>query len=245
MLDVMQFISNTNNAATSEDAFSYLEKSLRGIGFDRVVYSLITDHHSLSKSRQHGIVRNYPEDWMKYYFSKGYVDVDPVIKIIKQQHGPFTWNNLAQFKDITKAESVLMHEAEDAKLLDGIGVSFHSPNGEIVGMGIASSAGGTEPHKDLISLVYMLCAQFHHVYQYLERESTIPHKIVELSAREKEILTWLAAGKSKSIIGEILHISEHTVKTYLQRVFCKLGVHTKQEAIVRAVRLGLINPASL
>lgn len=243
MIDIGQYISNTNNAANSDQAFQHLERCLSEMGFDRVVYSLLTDHPSLNKNRQHGIVRNYPEDWMKYYFSKGYVDVDPVIKVIKQHEGPFVWEELPRFKQLTRAETLLMDEAGDAKLLEGIGLSFHGPNGQIVGMGVASSAGGTELHKDMVSLVHLLCTQFHHTYQMLERESSVAERIVVLSAREKEILTWLAVGKSKSVIGDILNISEHTVKTYLQRAFNKLGVHTKQEAIVHAIRLGLINPA--
>ncbi len=243
MLDIVQYISDMNRAETSDQAFLYLEKYLAALGFDRVVYSLITDHPSLKKTRQHGIVRNYPDDWMKYYFSKGYVDVDPVIKVIKQREGPFVWGDLPQFKPITKEESTLMNEAQDAKLLDGVGVSFHGPNGQIVGMGVASSAGGAEIDRDSLSLIHLLCAQFNHIYQTIEREHSAPEQIVTLSDREKEILTWLAVGKSKSVIGDILHISENTVKTYLQRAFAKLGVHTKQEAIVHAIRLGLITPA--
>jgi DNA-binding CsgD family transcriptional regulator len=242
MIDVGQFITDTNAAETSDQAFGYLEKCLTELGFDRVVYSLLTDHPTLKKNREHGIVRNYPEDWMKYYFSKGYVDVDPVIKVIKQHYGPFVWNDLQRFKQLSRPETLLMNEASDAKLLEGIGLSFHGPNGQIVGMGVASSAGGTEMTPDTVSLVYMLCSQFNLIYQRLERESVDDDQIIVLSEREKEILTWLAVGKSKSVIGDILCISENTVKTYLLRIFHKLGVHTKQEAIVHAIRMGSITP---
>lgn len=242
MIDIAQYITDTNNAKTSDDAFFYLEQSLGALGFDRIVYSLITDHPSLKKQRQHGIIRNYPEDWMKYYFSKNYVDVDPVIKVIKQREGPFLWDKLSAFKSMTPHETTLMNEASEAKLLEGVGISFHGPNGQIVGMGVASSTKGVDLHQDTVSLVHMLCAQYNHVYQMLEREQGIPEKIVALSEREKEILTWLAAGKSVSVVADILLISENTVKTYVQRIFVKLGVRTKQEAIVHAIRLGLIHP---
>ena len=136
-----------------------------------------------------------------------------------------------------------MNEAREAKLLEGIGLALHGPNGQIVGMGVASSSGGTELHRDTVSLVHLLCTQFNQTYQMLERERSVVGKVVDLSEREKEILTWLAVGKSKSVVGDILNISENTVKTYLSRAFAKLGVHTKQEAIVHAIRMGLINPA--
>jgi DNA-binding CsgD family transcriptional regulator len=243
MLDIGQFISDTNSAKDSDEAFTYLEKYLGQLGFDRVVYSLLTDHPNLNKNREHGIVRNYPEDWMNYYFSKGYVDVDPTIKIMKQRQGAFAWTSLAEIKNVTKQEQLLMDEAKEAKLLEGIGLALHGPNGQIVGMGVASSAGGTELQRDTVSMVYLLCTQFNQIYQSLEQEKSIAPVIIDLSEREKEILTWLAVGKSKSVVGDILSISEHTVKTYLKRAFTKLGVHTKQEAIVHAIRLGLITPA--
>ena len=243
MLDIGQFITDTNSAENSDEAFACLEKYLGKLGFDRVVYSLLTDHPHLNKNREHGIVRNYPEDWMNYYFSKGYVDVDPTIKIMKQKQGAFAWTSLPEIKSISKQEKLLMNEAKDAKLLEGIGLALHGPNGQIVGMGVASSAGGTELHRDTVSVVYLLCTQFNQIYQTLEREKSAAQKIIDLSEREKEILTWMAVGKSKSVVGDILNISEHTVKTYLQRAFTKLDVYTKQEAIVHAIRMGLINPS--
>ncbi len=101
-IDFAQFITDTNRAQTIEEAFGLLQSSLQTLGFDRVVYSLITDHPTLNQKRGHGILRNYPEDWMKYYFEKDYVDVDPVIKLIKQTNGPFLWQDLRRRPSITE-----------------------------------------------------------------------------------------------------------------------------------------------
>ncbi|MFA5952653.1 MAG: LuxR family transcriptional regulator [Hyphomicrobium sp.] len=244
MIDVAQYIRDTNAAGTVDTAFSHLEGALAKLGFDRIVYSLITDHPRLRKKRQHGIVRNYPEDWMSHYFSRGYVDVDPVISVIKQRAGAFAWEQLERVggRPLSNKETVLMHEAREARLLDGIGISFHNPTGEIVGMGVASSSGKTECSRNTISLIQLLCTQFNQVFQDIETESTAHEQLVTLSRREREILTWLAVGKSRSVTADIVGISEHTVKTYLQRVFAKLGTCTTQEAVVRAIRLGLIAP---
>lgn len=241
MIDFVQYIAAINAADSIEDAFGVLEKGLAQLGFDRVVYSLITDHPNLQLKRGHGILRNYPEDWMKYYFSKGYFDVDPVVKIIKQKSGAFLWENLTEIKKgLERDEYVLMEEAREAKLLDGIGLSLHGACGQIVGMGVASSAGGVQADKNTLGLVYALCSQFHVFYQ--EKEAKTTPAIVQLSRREREVLTWAAEGKSKTTIGEILHISDDTVKTYINRIYAKLGVNTIQLAVLKAVMLGLIHP---
>ena len=54
-----------------------------------------------------------------------------------------------------------------------------------------------------------------------------------LSARETEILHWVAAGKTNPEIGLILDISTFTVKNHLQRVFKKLDVSNRAQAVSR------------
>lgn len=61
-----------------------------------------------------------------------------------------------------------------------------------------------------------------------------------LSAREREILTWVALGKSNTDIGAILQISPHTVGTYLKRILGKLDVSSRTTAAVRAAQMGLL-----
>ena len=241
-VDFAQFVCETNRAPTVEDAFGILETYLLALGFDRVVYSLITDHPSLGRKRGHGILRNYPEDWMKYYFAKDYFHVDPVIKVIKQTSGAFRWNDLDFLKNgLARDELTLMNEAREARLLDGIGLALHGGRGEIVGMGVASSSGGADLDIDTMSLVYAMCSQFHIVYRRMEEQR--PAAIIQLSAREREVLTWTAEGKSRTAIGDILNISDQTVKTYMNRIFVKLEVNSIQLAVVKAIALGLISPA--
>ena len=61
-----------------------------------------------------------------------------------------------------------------------------------------------------------------------------------LSEREINVLKLLAQGKSNKEIGSALFISEGTVKSHLKRIFGKLGVTSRTEAIAKATRSGLI-----
>lgn len=61
-----------------------------------------------------------------------------------------------------------------------------------------------------------------------------------LSARELEILDWVARGKSNSVIADILNLSGATVDTYLRRIYDKLDVSDRTSAAVRGVGMGLI-----
>jgi DNA-binding CsgD family transcriptional regulator len=58
-----------------------------------------------------------------------------------------------------------------------------------------------------------------------------------LTEREREVLRWLAGGKTDRDIGIILGISPRTVHKHLQRIYEKLGVETRTAAVVRALSL--------
>ena len=59
---------------------------------------------------------------------------------------------------------------------------------------------------------------------------------LEISTREADILRWVAAGKTNEEIGLIMGISPFTVKNHLQRIFRKLGVSNRAQAVQRILR---------
>lgn len=61
-----------------------------------------------------------------------------------------------------------------------------------------------------------------------------------ISAREMTVLHELAAGRSNKEIAARLHVSPHTVKTHVARLFEKLGARRRTDAIARARELGLL-----
>ena len=62
----------------------------------------------------------------------------------------------------------------------------------------------------------------------------------DLSAREIEILRFLARGSTTNCIADRLHISRTTVNNHVQHILRKLDSHTRLEAIRRAEHAGLI-----
>ena len=61
-----------------------------------------------------------------------------------------------------------------------------------------------------------------------------------LTPRELEILKWTTAGKSSWVVGEILGLSENTVNFHVKNLTRKLGVSSKHQASLLAIRLGLL-----
>lgn len=64
---------------------------------------------------------------------------------------------------------------------------------------------------------------------------------VLLTPREKDVLAYLAKGFTCAEIAEALTISNHTVSSHVKNLYKKLHIHTKGEAVMEAVRMGLVN----
>lgn len=61
-----------------------------------------------------------------------------------------------------------------------------------------------------------------------------------LSRREQEVLTLIARGFSYAEIARLQGLSVHTVQTHIKHLYGKLAVHSKNEAVFEAMRLGLL-----
>jgi LuxR family transcriptional regulator, quorum-sensing system regulator CviR len=64
---------------------------------------------------------------------------------------------------------------------------------------------------------------------------------VKITERERQVLRWIAAGKSNWEIGKILSISEFTAKNHVQNLLKKLSVTGRAQAVTTAFFCGLIN----
>lgn len=62
-----------------------------------------------------------------------------------------------------------------------------------------------------------------------------------LSAREQEVLEYITKGYTSDEIAVMMSVSRHTVLTYVRRIYAKLEVNSKAEAIFEARNQGLLN----
>jgi two-component system NarL family response regulator len=77
----------------------------------------------------------------------------------------------------------------------------------------------------------------------VRRQDTSGEGTAALSRRELEVLTLVAEGLNNRAIAERLYISENTVKNHIRNIHEKLQVHSRMEAVVRAVRDGVLQIA--
>ena len=74
-----------------------------------------------------------------------------------------------------------------------------------------------------------------------KRMVSLADEELSLTKRELEILECLAQGYSDKEIASSLYISEHTSRTHIRNIYHKMDVHSRSQAVAKAIRAGLID----
>lgn len=239
---ISEFIEECNRQRSPDGVLTLMQRAVGECGFDRYAYCALTDHDRYLPGNKPApaIALNFPTSWTDYYFERRYQRIDPVIVNAPQIEAPFLWDTvIARFR-LTRAQEALMDQAREAKLRDGVGVPLHGPFGSCCLLTFAAGDGHGEA-RHFLGKLGMLSAQFHLAYSNVGRADEGLGAIPDLSARERECLQWLATGRSRSDVGELLHLSENTVSFHVKNAFHKLETNSTILAIVKAIRFRLIS----
>lgn len=96
------------------------------------------------------------------------------------------------------------------------------------------------PHEELIAVIRKVHAGRKHVPHGIAATLAENLDSAALSEREVEVLRRVAEGDRNRDIGEVLRISEETVKAHLRRIMDKLGAKDRTQAVAIAIRRGII-----
>ena len=83
------------------------------------------------------------------------------------------------------------------------------------------------------------------VESFVQRPPSGSHQaqpLAGLTEREVEVLTLIGQGHGNAEIAQTLFIGESTVKTHVNRIFAKLGLSSRVQAVIRAYEAGLVRP---
>jgi DNA-binding NarL/FixJ family response regulator len=73
------------------------------------------------------------------------------------------------------------------------------------------------------------------------QQQVTPASHIQMSEREMDVLQLLARGLTNADIARELYLSEGTVRNYTSAIFTKLGVNDRTQAVLAALRYGLVN----
>lgn len=217
-----------------EDLFDFLREFYRSHGFNAICY--IIPRANRPGARE--IVQfGFPNEWIKKY-ADGLGEHDPYLPYATETGRIFRWSEIAQLRPLTDGNRAFLDElARCSEMTDGFALPTFGRHQRVGYFGIGQVQ---DPDVLLNCDVLKLHAIAQRAHTRLDEIAEAEQPLPSLSPREREILHWVARGKSNNDLAVILGISAATVATYLQRVFAKLDANDRVSAVVAAAKLGLI-----
>ncbi|MES3025958.1 MAG: LuxR family transcriptional regulator [Pseudomonadota bacterium] len=213
----------------------------RAQGFEQVLYGVVGSRHArLETAFLHS---NYSTQWRDTYDAGKLAYVDPTVSHCLGSALPIIWEPETFGAPDQRA---LYEEACGYGIRSGITFPIHGPNGEF---GVVSFASDHLPGKAFRKASGQFMPGLALIRDYAFQSSLAfagarapeegaPH----LTRRELEVLNWVMAGKSSWEISIITRCSEATVNFHLANVRQKFNVNTRQQALVKAISLGILTP---
>ena len=185
---------------------------------------------------------NYRADWVAHYMRKGLHRIDPSIHIGRRSIAPVDWSRLER----TPHFKTVFANAPDFGMTDrGLTIPVRGPYGDVGLLSVTRDCADAEWRSLKKKVIGNLQTAAVHMHDNVMRSglSLAALHLPALSAREREILQWVAEGKSQQDIGDILSISHRTVEVHLRSARTKLAALTTPQAVGRAVGLGIVKPS--
>jgi DNA-binding NarL/FixJ family response regulator len=95
--------------------------------------------------------------------------------------------------------------------------------------------------NDQVYLSPEVATSFFRLFHFYAGQTLQACRSLHLTEREQEVLHWLVQGASNDAIAHHLHVTVATVKAHLTAIFEKLKVNSRTQAIVRALKMGLVS----
>lgn len=234
MRPLEQLIERLEGATTIE----HLEREAIALR-DHYGVGHIAYHWVSSTGEQYGC-GTYSAEWRERYVANEYMRVDPVIVGAYNRFHPVDWRELdwsgkaaRAFREESRAHGIGRQ---------GLSIPIRGPSGQFALFSVnddrddeAWEAFVAANRRDLILLAHFFNQKA------LEFEGVrIPDSARALSPREIDAITYLAMGYSRAQAAEMLHISESTLRVYIESARNKLGALNTTHAVARAMTQGLI-----
>jgi LuxR family quorum sensing-dependent transcriptional regulator len=182
------------------------------------------------------IASRWPAEFFMLYVANDYARFDPLIRRSMQSHMPFEWQADAYRSDGDPRVVEIMRRSADFGLKRGYLVPIHGPKGYEGCVSMAADALQLPAHAK--SAVHLMALYAFDRMRTLRGK--LPDRKIPLTTREREVLSWVAAGKSAAQISQALKISKRTVDEHSQTAARKLGAANRTQAVAIAMRERII-----
>ena len=228
--EALELLNRIQTSKSSQDLSDVMRTVAERFGF---IAFAISHYLTRDGAEQVELLLNgLPEGFDQRFITQNYGKTNPISRRARQTDEPFFWHDVACDKAADPAGHRVMEDAATVGLTDGYCVPVHLPEG---GRGLVSFLGGPIPLGDDERLALQAISFAAHS-QVLHLKGPEGKAAARLTAREREVLRWTAAGKTADATAGILAISVRTVEYHLLNAARKLNTANRTHTVVEALR---------
>lgn len=223
------FVDRSNHYTTARELLTDFTGVVAAFGFKHYI---MTGLPAYGEDVEKLIVANgWPPAWLDRYREGRYFYDDPVTQWAFASSKPFRWQDAREQSAATRRTEIIAGEAREFGMVDGLGFPLYDPNNWQAVVSLAADHEVTLTPRE-VALLHTAAAVCQGQAAHLGTEAMI---VPALTAREKDILTWLAHGKTAWEVSTILQLSESTIRTHLRHITAKLDVANTTHAVAKAM----------
>ena len=241
LAEIDDVLSAIDDAGSLDQVRAVLLSKTGRLGFDNFAYWLLWPKEG---RRVAFFLGSYPLDWVRHYTAQDFKSSDLIANQCATSLRPFVWNDLPLRYQLSEAQRLVFTDAREVGLKVGGSIPIHGPKDAMAAFSVSNDCSDAQfaalfqRHRHALQLIVTYSHE-----RIMQLGRTAPPALnARLTARELEVLTWTAKGKTRWEIGEILHISEETVKKHLNNASTRLQACNKTHAVAVALMQGIILP---
>lgn len=234
------------SAGTNELLWKECQLVLSELGFTHAKYGLVTASPMSPRIEDIISFGEFSAEWETYNQSIDWAKEDYVVHHLMTKPVPLQFRELyskLRLGQLSDAQSRHHMVSLDLGMNHGIAIPCRTRNPLALG-GISLVADSTFTDesfsKHIEEILPQLEAVLESFHSLLHRPSLVP-KNQQLSAREREVLVWLASGRRLDAVAHKMGTQVKTVEKQLENARQKLAARTTNQAIVRAIALELLD----
>jgi LuxR family quorum sensing-dependent transcriptional regulator len=226
------FIGSLEAAPNADAILDRMQAVLAPYGIDRLIMTGLPERNMADAV----LATRWPEEFFCVYNRKDWIRVDPLARRTRASLWPFKWN-ASILAGLDPEALELMHCAAEFGIAEGFVAPIQGPRG--LKAAVSMSGSKLELPDHLLPSIHLIALS---CFDRVHRHRAVWRKADRLlTARESEVLTWVAQGKTAWEIGQILSIAKRTVDEHVLIACRKVGAANRTQAVAIAIRDRLIS----
>ena len=234
-----EFTEKIKSIQTPDKVWEALMGYVASFGIDALSYYHIAPPGSLDFSEKYFLAIGFEEDLAAEHRRNHDLFSSPFTSHSNPVTEPIFWPQAYEKLNLTPKQQEHLNKFYCQNSANGLVLPVYGPNSRN-GCVVLRFADPLCRFSRL-SIHAVNFAAYHAHLHFCRLRAKNQKNVVHLTQREQEVLTWVARGKSNSVIADIVGISQHTVNGYLRRIYLKTQTSDRTSAALRAIGDSLID----